>query len=160
MIQAGEYLFLAALAFTLGLFALAGGAAADEKADKQALKDLEGTYVLVGLEGAGLKFTEEQLKKVPDADRKVVVKGDQITMSFGGKDDAAALKLDAGQSPAHVTLTATREGKTEVNYGIYKFENGVLTICATEKGEAKDRPKEFKADDKTVLVTLRKQDKK
>src|SRR5262249_16244837 len=151
---------LHALAFAIGLFALAGAAAADEKADKQALKDLEGAYVLIGLEAPGLKFTEEQLKKVPETDRKVVIKGDQLSVSFGGTGDTARLTLDAAQKPGHVTITATREGKAEVNYGIYKFEGGVLTICATEKGEAKDRPKEFKGGDKTVLMVLRKQDRK
>jgi uncharacterized protein (TIGR03067 family) len=151
---------LTIFAVAVGLLALTGGATADEKADKQALKDLEGTYALVSLEAPGLKFTEEQLKKVPEADRRVVIKGEQITVSFGGKDDTATIKLDAAQKPAHITITATKDGKTEVNYGIYKFENGVLTLCSTEKGEAKDRPKEFKFDGKEIVWVLKKLDKK
>lgn len=152
---------LTMFAVAVGLLALVEGATGDEKADKQALKDLEGTYALIGLEApGGLKFTEEELKKVPEADRKVVIKGDQISVMIGGKDDSATIKLDAAQNPGHITLTTTKENKTDVNYGIYKFENGALTICANEKGEAKDRPKEFKFTGKEVIMTLKKLDKK
>ena len=149
-----------ALALALGLVALGGAARADDEANKKALKDLEGTYLLIGLEGKGLKVTEEDFKKVPDADRKIVIKGDQIVSYFGGKEDPAALKLDAVQKPAHMDVTSTKGGKTEVNYGIYKLDNGVLIVCALEKGEAKDRPKEFKVDGKEIMMTLKKQDAK
>ena len=73
-----------ALALAVGLCAL-GAAAADEKADKQAqaLKELEGTYLVVGLEGKGIKLSEEDFQKVPDADRRIVIKGDQIVATFG-----------------------------------------------------------------------------
>ena len=149
-----------ALALALGLVALGGTATADEKADKQALKDLEGTYLLIGLEGKGLKLKEDDFKKVPEAERKIVIKGDQIISYFGGKEDPATLKLDASQKPAYLDVTSTKNGKTEVNYGIYKLDDGVLTVCALEKGEAKDRPKEFKGDDKTIMMTLKKKDDK
>jgi uncharacterized protein (TIGR03067 family) len=149
-----------ALALAAGLLALGGAATADEKADKQALKELEGTYVLVALEGKGLKLGEDDFQKVPEADRKIVIKGDQISSTFGGKEDKGTLKLDPAQKPAHLDIAVVRDGKTEVNYGIYKIEKDVLTLCAIERGEAKDRPKEFKVDGKEILMTLKKQDKK
>ena len=149
-----------ALALAIGLVALGGAARADDEANKKALKELEGTYLLIGLEGRGLKLTEEQCKKIPDAERKLVIKGDQIVSYFGGKEDPATAKLDAAQKPAHLDLTSTKGGKSEVNYAIYKLDNGVLTMCALEKGEAKDRPKEFKGDDKTIMMTLKKKDDK
>jgi uncharacterized protein (TIGR03067 family) len=146
--------------FTLaiGLFALGSLARADEKTDK-ALKELEGTYLVIGLEAKGLKLTEDDFKKTPDADRQMVIKGDQIVSRLGGKEDPATIKVDAAQKPAHITITSAKGGKTEVNYGIYKLENDVLTICATANAEAKDRPKEFKADDKVIVLVLKKQAK-
>jgi uncharacterized protein (TIGR03067 family) len=146
-------------ALAVGLLALGGAAGADEKADK-ALKELEGTYLVIGLEAKGLKLTEDDFKKTPDADRQMVIKGDQIVSRLGGKDDPATIKVDATQKPAHIDITSTKgNNKTEVNYGIYKLENDVLTICATANAEAKDRPKEFKVDDKVILLVLKKQAK-
>jgi uncharacterized protein (TIGR03067 family) len=144
-------------ALAVGLLALGTAAGADEKADKNALKELEGTYLMIGLEAKGLKLTEDDFKKTPDADRQMVIKGDQIVSRLGGKDDPATIKVDAAQKPARIDITSTKGGKTEVNYGIYKLENGVLTICATVNADAKDRPKEFKADDKVVVLVLKKQ---
>ena len=148
-----------ALALAIGLVALGGAATADEAADKQALKDLEGSYVLIALEGKGLKLTEEDFKKIPEADRKIVIKDSKIISYFGGKEDPGELKLDAAQKPGHMDVSSTKGGKTEVNYGIYKYADGVLTVCALEKGEAKDRPKEFKVEGKEIMMTLRKQKK-
>ena len=145
-----------ALALAVGLVALGGAARADDDANKKALKDLEGTYLLIGLEGKAVKLTEEQCSKIPEAERKLVIKGDQIVSYFGGKEDPATAKLDASQKPGHIDLTSNKGGKTDVSYGIYKFDNGVLVMCALEKGEAKDRPKDFKADDKTIMMTLKK----
>jgi uncharacterized protein (TIGR03067 family) len=149
-----------AFALVVGMLALGGAATADENADKTALKELEGTYLLVSVEGKGQKYTEEDFKKVPDAERKLVVKGDQVVSYFAGKENPATVKLDASQKPAHLDFTITKDGKTEVNYGIYKLENGVLTICALEKDEAKDRPKEFKTTGKEFLLVLKKLDAK
>jgi len=146
------------LAFAIGLVALCGTTKADEEADKKALKELEGNYLLVGLESKGFKLTEEDINKnIKEDERKIVIKGDQIIATSGGKEDPATIKLDASKKPPQIDITSTKDGKTETNYGIYKLENGVLTICATEKGEAKDRPKEFKADDKSLMIVLKKQ---
>ncbi len=147
-------------ALVVGLLALGGAATADEKADKQALKDLEGTYAIIGLEGKGLKVTEEDIKKMPDAERKIIIKGDQIISYFGGKEDPATIKLDASQKPPFIEVSTTKGGKAYVNYGIYKVADGVLTICTLETGDAKDRPKEFKGDEKMIMMVLKKQDAK
>ncbi len=146
-----------ALVLALALVALAGTTTADEKTDK-ALKELEGTYLLVGLEGKGLKLTEDDFKKVDDAERKIVIKGDQIIAINKGKEDPAKLKIDASKSPAFIDITSTKDKKDEVNYGIYKIEkDGTLVICAIEKGDAKDRPKEFKVNEKEIIIKLQKQ---
>lgn len=149
-----------AFALALGLLALGGVAAADEKADQKALKELEGTYLLIGMDNKGMKLTEEDLKAVPEAKRTFVIKGDKISMSGNGKGDPATIKVDAAQTPAHFDVTTVKGGKTEVDHGIYKLENGILTICATDGGDAKERPKEFKAGDKGIVMTLKKQNAK
>ncbi len=149
-----------ACALAVGMLVLGSVATADESADKKALKELEGTYLLVAAEGKGVKVTEADLKKVPDADRKLVVKGEQITTYFNGKENPATVRLNASQTPAAIDFTVTKDGKTDVNYGIYKLENGTLTICALEKGDAKERPKEFKASGKEYLMVLKKHDAK
>jgi uncharacterized protein (TIGR03067 family) len=145
------------LAAVLGALALAGGSRADEKDNAKAQKELEGAYLIIGIEAKGFKLTEEDVKKGSkgDEDRLIIIKGDQMIAKSKGKDDPATFKLDAGKK--HITITSvTKDGKKEVNYGIYKLEKDVLTIIATEMGEEKDRPTEFKVDDKTLMLTLRK----
>lgn len=151
-----------ACALALVAVSLAGITRADEKDDKKALKDLAGEYLIIGIEAKGLKLSEEDLAKFAkkDDDRKITIKDDKIIARFGGKEDPATIKIDASKSPAHIDLTSTKDGKTEVNYGIYKVEKDILTICAIEKGDPKDRPKEFKADgNNTIILTLKKQSK-
>jgi len=142
-------------ALAVGLLVLVLGSAtrADEK-DEKALKELQGNYRIVGIEAKGLKVTEEDLKK-KDSGGKMVIKGDQlIAHDEDGKEDPATIKLDVSQKPPHITITP-KDGKSEVMHGIYKFENGVLTICLTE--DPKNRPKEFKVEEKNIILTLKKQ---
>ncbi len=153
---------MARFAFALALVAvsLGGLIRADEKDDKKALKDLAGEYLIIGIEAKGVKLGEEDLAKFSKGDeRKVTIKDDQIIARLGGKEDPATLKIDASKKPGQIDITSTKDGKTEVNYGIYKVEKDVLTICATEKGESKDRPKEFKAEGNVVILTMKKQAK-
>lgn len=147
-----------ALAVALVAVALAGATRADDKDDKKALKDLAGEYLIIGIEAKGVKLGEDELAKFAKGDeRKITIKDDKIIARFGGKEDPATIKVDSSQKPGHIDITSTKDGKTEVNYGIYKVEKDVLTICATEKGEAKDRPKDFKAEGNTMILTLKKQ---
>jgi uncharacterized protein (TIGR03067 family) len=141
--------------FAVALLAALGGTAASD--DKDALKALEGTYLLVGLETKGIKVGPDMLKNEPAADRTVVVKGDQMIAKTGGKDDPATIKIDTSKNPAHIDLTSMKDGKPEVNYGIYKLEKDVLTICALEKGDAKDRPTKFEPGDKYLILVFERQ---
>lgn len=143
-----------ALTAAIALLALSGVSHAD---DKDALKALEGEYLIVGIEGGGLKLTEDDLKKAgKDEDRLVTIKGDQMIARFGKKDDAATIKIDSSKTPAHINITSTKDGKTETNYGIYKVEKDILTITATEKSDEKERPKDFKGTDKTLTLVIKK----
>lgn len=145
--------------FAIALVAALGGTTVAD--DKEALKALEGTYLLVGLEAKGLKVGADALKKEDPAERTVVVKGDQMIAKIKGKDDKlkddpATIKLDTSKMPAHIDLTSMKDGKPEVNYGIYKLEDGVLTICALEKGDAKDRPAKFEVGDKYLILVFQR----
>jgi uncharacterized protein (TIGR03067 family) len=145
------------LALAAGFALLGASAVADEKADEKALKGLEGTYVIVGFEAKGLKLGEEELKKLgKDEERLVTIKGDRITAKLGGMEDPATFKLDASKDPPRIDITKNRDCKKERNYGIYKLDKDVLTICATEMAGPEDRPTAFKAGDKTILIVLRK----
>lgn len=110
---------------------LVGLTRADEKDDKKALKDLAGEYLIIGIEAKGVKLGEDDLAKFAKGnERKVTIKDDQIIARFGGgKEDPATIKLDSSKNPPHIDLTSTKDGKKEINYGIYKVENDVLTIC-------------------------------
>src|SRR5204862_396639 len=142
------------------VFALGGAALADEKVAPGALKDVEGDCVLTGFDGKGVKLSRDDLRKLPYARRDVVVTADQIVADLGGKKEAISFKVDNTKTPRHIDLTTVKENKTETNYGIYTFENGVLTLCLSAQGEAKDRPTEIKIDDKTVVFRLQLQPRK
>lgn len=122
--------------------------------------ELEGTYVLIGFAAKGLNLTETDLKKVPEAERQLVIDGEDIVMMFNGKDETATFKLDKAKTPHHINTTVSKDGKSETNYGIYKFDKGILTICASTRTDAAARPADFKADNQTTIFELQLQPRK
>jgi len=146
---------LALAAGLFGLAALSAPARADDKDEKKALKELEGTYQLVSMEKGPLKITADDLKKAGGTELpQVVIKGDQIIAKFGPKEDPATIKVDPTKKPAHIDITSKKDNK--IDYGIYKLEGGVLTICAVDEAQPKDRPTEFKASEKAMILVLKK----
>lgn len=143
-----------AVALVLVLGAAAGLARADDKEPKdKGLKDLEGTYKLILAEKDG-KMAEKGLTDTV----VVVIKGDELTMSFSAEDKKVAkIKVTPDPKLSNIDLTpqdGTEKGKTFP--GIYKLEKGELTLAFSEKG---DRPKEFKSDNEAVLLKLKKVEK-
>ena len=139
-----------ALAAPALILALLGTAAADEKA---ALKELEGTYKIVSAERGGKPAPKELTDTA-----SVVIKGDELTITFGA-DDKKVAKIKVGGDAKFATIDlspadGTEKGKTFP--GIYKLDKGELTLVFTEKT---DRPKEFKSDDEAVLMKLKKSEK-
>ena len=119
--------------------AFAGVAVADDA--EKAMKDLEGRY--------DLKTLMKNGKPAPDkviADfKEMVIKGDTITIKQKERDEVAKFKLDPGQKPAHIDITpVSPASKKRTQKGIYKFENGTLTIVLAREGE---RPKDFEANE-------------
>lgn len=150
----------ALLGVMAGLLVAAAVANGQEKKD---LPKLDGTYLIVGLEVNGDKLSAELFDKSPEADRTIVIKGDKLIASKGGKDDTITFKLDPTKTPAHITTTETKpDGKTETSYGIYKVEGDTLVICIIDNGKEADRPKEFKTskDSKAMILTLKKKPNK
>jgi uncharacterized protein (TIGR03067 family) len=118
--------------------------------------ELEGTYAIVGLAAKGLTLGEADLKKVPEAERLLVIDDDELVLMFNGKDERGTFGVDASKTPPHINLGLTRDGKTETSPGIYKYEDGVLTIAAATGTDLAARPTEFKGGDKVTLFTLKK----
>lgn len=139
-----------ALALTALALALVGTAAADEKA---ALKELEGTYKIVSAEKGG-KAAPKELTDTAS----VVIKGDELTITFGADDKKTAkIKVGGDAKLATIDLSPTdgaEKGKTFP--GLYKLDKGELTLVFAEKA---DRPKEFKSDDDAILMKLKKGEK-
>lgn len=129
------------------VFVVAAGALAADESD---LKALEGTYTVTLMEHEGKAAEKELLQKT-----KFAIKGDTLTITFGGDEKKAKIKLDAAKTPHHIDISPSEgpeKGKTFP--GIYKMDKGELTLAFTEKSV---RPKEFKADDNVVLVKLKKE---
>jgi uncharacterized protein (TIGR03067 family) len=121
---------------------------------------LDGTYVMVAIEMKGEKIPDETLKKLPEEDRTITIKGDKL-IRMGKNKEPIELKIDASKTPAEIDTKETKGDKPEMSYGIYKLEGDTLTICLVEDGKAADRPKEFKTmkDSKLVMLILKKKEK-
>jgi uncharacterized protein (TIGR03067 family) len=137
-----------ALAGGLMAVAVAGLALADEKA----LKELEGTYKVTALEKGGKAAPDELTKGLT-----VTFKGDEFLLNVMGEEKKAKVKVDASKTPRTIDIVpGDGESKGKTFPGIYKVEKGEVTIAFTEEG---DRPKEFKSEGQTVLLTMKKDEK-
>ena len=119
--------------------------------------EMAGRYLIVGMESKGQKLTEADLKKLGrDEDRRVFIGSGRFVTVSKGKAVLASISVDATRKPAHIDIVSPKGDETEVSYGIYKMEKGVLTICLA-KGAETDRPTEFKGDGASTLMILKKQ---
>jgi RNA polymerase sigma factor (sigma-70 family) len=111
-----------------------------EDAAAKELKAMAGDWDVVGLESGGRKASAEQMKGMRWSFRGSTMQPIDPRDESGEK---AEVKLDPSRSPKHIDLVVVegpRKGKTV--HGIYKWEDGKLTICLQE-GEG--RPKDFTA---------------
>jgi uncharacterized protein (TIGR03067 family) len=120
-----------------------------EKKVRGGLKELEGAWRVVALEIAGKKVSEDEKKVMGWTFR-----GTTLLLSGPGKKTRCAVKVDPGQNPRHIDVTALEgpsEGKTV--RGIYKLDKGRLTICMRDDwNTGKGRPKAFTTDAENSLA--------
>ena len=116
-------------------------------------KELTGTWQATSFEREGTKATDEQLKDI-----QVLIDADGNTKSLiAGKVFLAGPgTIDPTQNPMTLDVTYTEgvnKGKTSL--GIFKMEDGVLTIC--RRPPDKPRPTEFlsKPDSGTILISYK-----
>jgi uncharacterized protein (TIGR03067 family) len=152
----------------------------DKKADdqkdaaKEELQQLEGTWVAVSSEMGARKMLIKDLP-AKEAPRITIVfkngKGTYVvqTPRGQGKANEMPVVVDSTQTPKTLDVQATMKMPTgpktfSLIKGIYQVEADTLTICYTNPTAAGGmaimdlpRPKEIKADAKTVLLTFQRQ---
>jgi len=150
------------LALSAPLLALLAAATGCGKKDQPGgPASIDGTYTLVGGETDLVRLTEDDLKKLPDADRRVVIADNTITAGAGKAQTTSTFQLHPSKNPAEIDLTEKKpDGTTDKYTGIYKLDGDALTIClvrvvADQKETA--RPTEFRADLRTTLTRYRRQ---
>jgi uncharacterized protein (TIGR03067 family) len=138
-----------AVAGSFLLTALATVAWADEKS----LKELEGKYAVTHMEKVDKVAEQAKVDSV-----KLTITGDELVFTIAGKEESkerkAKIKADSSVTPHTIDIMPTdgdARGKTFP--GIYKIEKNVVTLVFTEEG---DRPKDFKAEGKAMLLKLKK----
>ena len=129
------------------LFAAVGGAVVAADADKA----LNGSYKVKSFAKGGMDAPEEAVK----AFKSFVIKDGTIEFEVMDKTEKGKFTTDAKQKPAHIDVTpGTGPDAGKTMKGIYKVENGVLTICVNH---GDDRPKDFDAKgDEVVKIVLEK----
>lgn len=138
-----------AVASAVMIAAFAGVVTAQDKL----LKELEGTYKVTALEKGGKAADKQKAESL-----KIVIKGDDLVISVEGEEKKAKIKVDGTKTPATIDITPSdgpEKGKTFP--GIVKLDKGEVTIAFTEKG---DRPKDFKSEGETLLLKMKKDEKK
>jgi uncharacterized protein (TIGR03067 family) len=124
-----------------------------QKGEKRGLKEFQGKWVAVSVTVDGKTEEEDEIK-----DRSMVIKGSKATFMYKDKDrGTASLKIDRSKTPAHIDSTyESGPAKGTTLKGIYKMEEGKLTICYGGIGKA--RPTEFasKPDSGTILIVSTK----
>jgi uncharacterized protein (TIGR03067 family) len=141
------------LLFVLTAVAVAVPAPAEKKADES--WSIDGTYGILNVEDGQRGAPEaEELAKMALA--RVKFEKNKMTMSMPNEPTmTASVVLDYAKSPATIDISpdeGPEKGKTI--RGICKREGPVLTICATQHGNAA-RPTEFKAAKGIVILTFK-----
>jgi uncharacterized protein (TIGR03067 family) len=112
--------------------------AADEEPVGKELEALQGKWKLIGTELRGqapASFQPFEIVFGPKGKALFRPEGMEIEISWA---------IDAKKSPKTITLT----NGAQKHFGIYKLEDGKVTICMTRSDAAeKDRPREFKTKD-------------
>src|SRR5205823_5391450 len=105
----------------LGMFTAADFA--DEAAIKKDQEALQGTWSVVKAVKDG--------ETLPDAEREkmqIVIKGDQLIVKTGTRDEAVTFKIDPSKKPATMDMVPKID-KPPVVLGIYQLDKDKLSLC-------------------------------
>jgi uncharacterized protein (TIGR03067 family) len=130
---------MAALLFVFSLLSLAWGGEAKQNSS------MDGTWLPSSAEIGGKKFPDEVRKSI-----KLVIKGDQYTVTVGKLVDKGTVKLNPAAKPKEMDITGTdgpNKGKTFL--AIYERDGDTLRVCYDLSGM--NRPTEFKTKEDTQL---------
>jgi uncharacterized protein (TIGR03067 family) len=154
-----ELLMKAYVGLTL-LAAVLVAADAPDEAVKKEKQQLQGTWVAESVVVKGK--ANEKLKGA-----KFNFSGDKVTMEFEGKKQEGTYTIDATKSPKHIDLTFLRDGRKDLDRGIYQIEGDTLKMCVRGgyrkfdregklvEEKVADRPEKFDAEDS--LITLKRE---
>jgi uncharacterized protein (TIGR03067 family) len=130
-----------------------GGPGAKPDDTRKDEESLQGVWQLVALEQDGKPATTAELKEIKD--RRLTVKGDQMSHGIPGVTFKGSFKLDAGKKPKAIDLTdASGSDKARTSLGIYSLEDDTLKMCLDVIG--RDRPTEFKGGKGIVIMTFKR----
>ena len=116
---------------------------------------IEGTWLPSEAELGGRKFPDEVRKST-----RLVIKGDQYTVTVGTQPDRGTCKLDPSAKPKAMDITGTEgPNKGRTILAIYERDGDTLRICYDLSG--KSRPTEFgtKAGTRLFLVTYKREER-
>jgi uncharacterized protein (TIGR03067 family) len=136
------------LAFGLIVASSPAAWSADDKGDT-----IQGTWLPSEAELGGKTFPDQVRKTI-----RLVVKGDQYTVTVGAQTDRGTCKLNPSAKPKALDITGTdgpNKGKTFL--AIYDRDGDTLRVCYDLSG--KGRPTEFrtKAGTPLFLVTYKRE---
>jgi uncharacterized protein (TIGR03067 family) len=111
-----------------------------EKASRQELQRLQGTWKFESLEEDGMKVAADELKE-----RTLFVGGNVFLVRRGHTVvQAGGLQVDPSKTPRTVNaMVRLGQHKGEVMLGIYALDGDTLRLCIDVEGQ--DRPREFKS---------------
>jgi uncharacterized protein (TIGR03067 family) len=126
---------------------------ADDATDKE-LTTLEGTWKFVSLHADGREAPADFVEK-----QRCVIRGKELTWVFLGRGEQKnALAIDPSKFPKAIDITPQVEGlKLKTVPGLYKLDNGRLTICVAGPPAAKVggiRPENFDPKPGVALYVL------
>lgn len=132
------------------VFAVAGLALADEKADNEkVLKAMAGTWAFESHVMGGEKAPPEALKALV-----ITFEGDKFVVKMGDKVvQAGTNSVATGKKPHTVDSIVTEgEGKGTTMKGILELDGDTMKVCFDTSG--KTRPEKYESPAKSEMVSL------